>query len=214
MNVLVTGGAGYIGSHTCVELLERGHNVIVIDNLVNSNVKAIERVEQITGKNVAFYENDVRDRAALDRIFEKHGIDCAIHFAGLKAVGESVEMPLEYYANNLFSTVPWPSWMRALVTKGRKYSAFSGFTGSFASSQAGKRFFSWRSMSSPKPQKFMETRESPESSIQVSPSSVKAASSPRFAILVRSTTSVSSAFSTWQMPRATVPCSVTVLRSR
>ena len=105
MNVLVTGGAGYIGSHTCVELLERGHKVIVIDNLVNSSAKAIERVEQITGKDVAFYENDVRDRAALDRIFEKHDIDCAIHFAGLKAVGESVAMPLEYYDNNLFSTV-------------------------------------------------------------------------------------------------------------
>ena len=105
MNVLVTGGAGYIGSHTCVELLERGHNVIVIDNLVNSSHKAVERVEQITGKPVAFYENDVRDRAALDRIFEKHDIDCAIHFAGLKAVGESVAMPLEYYDNNLFSTV-------------------------------------------------------------------------------------------------------------
>ena len=105
MNVLVTGGAGYIGSHTCVELLERGHNVIVIDNLVNSSHKAVERVEQITGKPVAFYENDVRDRAALDRIFEKHNIDCAIHFAGLKAVGESVAMPLEYYDNNLFSTV-------------------------------------------------------------------------------------------------------------
>ena len=105
MNVLVTGGAGYIGSHTCVELLERGHNVIVIDNLVNSSPKAIERVEQITGRHVDFYENDVRDRAALDRIFEKHDIDCAIHFAGLKAVGESVAMPLEYYDNNLFSTV-------------------------------------------------------------------------------------------------------------
>jgi UDP-glucose 4-epimerase len=105
MNVLVTGGAGYIGSHTCVELLERGHKVVVIDNLVNSSAKAIERVEQITGKDVAFYENDVRDRAALDRIFEKHDIDCAIHFAGLKAVGESVAMPLEYYDNNLFSTV-------------------------------------------------------------------------------------------------------------
>ena len=105
MNVLVTGGAGYIGSHTCVELLNRGYGVVVIDNLVNSSPKAIERVEEITGKKVAFYENDVRDRAALDRIFEKHDIDCAIHFAGLKAVGESVAMPLEYYDNNLFSTV-------------------------------------------------------------------------------------------------------------
>ncbi len=105
MNVLVTGGAGYIGSHTCVELLNRGYGVVVIDNLVNSNPKAIERVEEITGKKVAFYENDVRDRAALDRIFEKHDIGCAIHFAGLKAVGESVAMPLEYYDNNLNSTV-------------------------------------------------------------------------------------------------------------
>ncbi|MBR0040503.1 MAG: UDP-glucose 4-epimerase GalE, partial [Oscillospiraceae bacterium] len=105
MNVLVTGGAGYIGSHTCVELLARGHNVVIIDNLVNSSAKAVERVEQIAGRGVAFYENDVRDRAALDRIFEKHNIDCAIHFAGLKAVGESVAMPLEYYDNNLFSTV-------------------------------------------------------------------------------------------------------------
>ena len=112
MNVLVTGGAGYIGSHTCVELLERGHNVIVIDNLVNSSPKAIERVEQITGRHVDFYENDVRDRAALDRIFEKHDIDCAIHFAGLKAVGESVAMPLEYYDNNLFSTVTLCEAMR------------------------------------------------------------------------------------------------------
>ena len=105
MKVLVTGGAGYIGSHTCVELLARGHEVVVIDNLVNSSAKAIERVEQISGKKVAFYENDVRDRAVLDRIFETHNIDCAIHFAGLKAVGESVVMPLEYYDNNLFSTV-------------------------------------------------------------------------------------------------------------
>jgi len=105
MNVLVTGGAGYIGSHTCVELLEQGMGVVVIDNLVNSSAKAIERIEQITGKHVDFYENDVRDRAALDRIFEKHDIDCAIHFAGLKAVGESVAMPLEYHDNNLFSTV-------------------------------------------------------------------------------------------------------------
>ena len=112
MNVLVTGGAGYIGSYTCVELLNRGMGVVVIDNLVNASPKAIERVEQITGKHVHFYENDVRDRAALDRIFEKHHIDCAIHFAGLKAVGQSVSMPLEYYDNNLFSTVTLCEAMR------------------------------------------------------------------------------------------------------
>ena len=105
MNVLVTGGAGYIGSHTCVELLNRGFGVVVIDNLVNSSPKSLERVQDITGKRLDFYEEDVRDRAALDRIFEKHDIDCVIHFAGLKAVGESVQMPLEYYDNNLFSTV-------------------------------------------------------------------------------------------------------------
>ena len=112
MTVLVTGGAGYIGSHTCVELLNEGHEVVVIDNLVNSSAKSLERVEQITGKRVTFYENDVRDRAALDKIFEKHDIGCAIHFAGLKAVGESVAMPLEYYDNNLFSTVTLCEAMR------------------------------------------------------------------------------------------------------
>ena len=112
MNVLVTGGAGYIGSHTCVELLEQGMGVVVIDNLVNSSAKAIERIEQITGKHVDFYENDVRDRAALDRIFEKHDINCAVHFAGLKAVGESVVMPLEYYDNNLNSTITLCEAMR------------------------------------------------------------------------------------------------------
>lgn len=112
MTVLVTGGAGYIGSHTCVELLNKGMDVVVIDNLVNSSARAIERVEQITGKHVDFYEDDVRDRPALDRIFEKHRIDCAIHFAGLKAVGQSVAMPLEYYDNNLFSTVTLCETMR------------------------------------------------------------------------------------------------------
>ena len=106
MSVLVTGGAGYIGSHTCVELLERGYDVVVIDNLVNSNPKSLDRVAEITGKKVTFYQNDVRDRAALDRILDTHkDIDCCIHFAGLKAVGESVSMPLEYYDNNLNSTV-------------------------------------------------------------------------------------------------------------
>ena len=113
MNVLVTGGAGYIGSHTCVELLERGYDVIVIDNLVNSNRKSLERVEQITGKKVTFYEADVRDRAMLDKIFETHSdIEGVIHFAGLKAVGESVQMPLEYYDNNLNSTITLCQAMR------------------------------------------------------------------------------------------------------
>lgn len=112
MNVLVTGGAGYIGSHTCVELLERDMGVVVVDNLVNSSAKAIERVQQITGKHVDFYQKDVRDREALNAIFDKHPIDCVIHFAGLKAVGESVAMPLAYYDNNLFSTVTLCEVMR------------------------------------------------------------------------------------------------------
>ena len=112
MNVLVTGGAGYIGSHTCVELLPRDMGVVVVDNLVNSSPKAIERVEQITGKHVDFYVKDVRDREAMNAIFDKHQIDCVIHFAGLKAVGESVAMPLEYYDNNLFSTVTLCEVMR------------------------------------------------------------------------------------------------------
>ena len=112
MKILVTGGAGYIGSHTCVELLNKGMEVVVIDNLVNSKAKAIERVEQITGKHVDFYAEDVRDRRVLDEIFEKHDINCVIHFAGLKAVGESVRLPLEYYDNNLFSTVTLCEAMR------------------------------------------------------------------------------------------------------
>ncbi|MBQ2961050.1 MAG: UDP-glucose 4-epimerase GalE [Oscillospiraceae bacterium] len=105
MNVLVTGGAGYIGSHTCVELLEKGYGVVVVDNLVNSSAKSLERVQQIAGKDLAFYEEDVRNRGAMDAIFEKHDIGCVIHFAGLKAVGQSVSMPLEYYDNNLNSTI-------------------------------------------------------------------------------------------------------------
>ena len=122
MNVLVTGGAGYIGSHTCVELLERGYGVVVADNLVNSSAKSLERVQQITGKSLDFYEIDIRDRAALDRIFEKHDIGCAIHFAGLKAVGESVAMPLEYYDNNLNSTI---TLCRSMKDHGVKNIVFS-----------------------------------------------------------------------------------------
>ncbi|MBQ7340334.1 MAG: UDP-glucose 4-epimerase GalE [Clostridia bacterium] len=101
MNVLVTGGAGYIGSHTSVELLNAGHNVICIDNFVNSKYEAVKRVEEITGKKVKFYEGDIRDREILDKIFTENKIDAVINFAGLKAVGESCAKPLEYYENNI-----------------------------------------------------------------------------------------------------------------
>ena len=105
MNILVTGGAGYIGSHTCVELLESGYNVIVIDNLCNSNPESLNRVKELTGKEVKFYEGDVRDEALLKKIFAENAIDAVIHFAGLKAVGESVAQPWRYYDNNLNSTL-------------------------------------------------------------------------------------------------------------
>lgn len=101
MAILVTGGAGYIGSHTLVELLNADKQVVVLDNLVNSSAKSLERVEQITGKSVSFYQGDVLDRALLQQIFQQHSIDSVIHFAGLKAVGESVQKPIEYYMNNV-----------------------------------------------------------------------------------------------------------------
>ncbi len=112
MAVLVTGGAGYIGSHTCVELLNNGYEVVVMDNLYNSNEKAIERVEQITGKKITFYQADMLDRDAVDAIFEKESIDSVIHFAGYKAVGESVRKPLEYYHNNITGTLTLCDVMR------------------------------------------------------------------------------------------------------
>ncbi len=105
MNILVTGGAGYIGSHTCVELLERGYGVVVIDNLCNSNAKSLERVRELTGKTLKFYQGDVRDEALLRGIFAENEISAVIHFAGLKAVGESVAQPWRYYDNNLNSTL-------------------------------------------------------------------------------------------------------------
>ena len=105
MNILVTGGAGYIGSHTCVELLESGYGVVVIDNLCNSNPESLKRVQEITGNSLKFYEGDVRDEALLEKIFAENEIGCVIHFAGLKAVGESVAKPWEYYDNNLNSTL-------------------------------------------------------------------------------------------------------------
>ncbi|MDO4454445.1 MAG: UDP-glucose 4-epimerase GalE [Eubacteriales bacterium] len=105
MSILVTGGAGYIGSHTCVELLNQGYDVVVVDNLANSSKKSLERVEEITGKKLTFYEADLLDRDAMEKIFEKEDIDSVIHFAGLKAVGESVAKPIEYYYNNITGTL-------------------------------------------------------------------------------------------------------------
>ena len=105
MRILVTGGAGYIGSHTCVELLNAGYDVVVMDNLYNASEKAIERVEQITGKKVTFYKTDMLDREGVKKIFDNEKIDAVIHFAGLKAVGESVHKPIEYYHNNMTGTL-------------------------------------------------------------------------------------------------------------
>ena len=103
--ILVTGGAGYIGSHTVVELLEAGYEVVVHDNLSNSSPLSLERVIQITSKQVTFVEGDIRDKAALNSLFSDHDFDAVIHFAGLKAVGESVEKPLKYYNNNVYGSL-------------------------------------------------------------------------------------------------------------
>ena len=103
--ILVTGGAGYIGSHTVVELVEAGYEVVVYDNLTNSSPISLERVTQITGKRVTFIEGDIRDKAALNSLFSVHAFDAVIHFAGLKAVGESVEQPLKYYKNNVYGSL-------------------------------------------------------------------------------------------------------------
>lgn len=113
MNILVTGGAGFIGSHTCVELINAGYEVIVVDNLSNSSEKSLERVEKITGKKVTFYKADILDKDALDKIFDKEEIDAVIHFAGLKAVGESVQKPMEYYQNNISGTLILTEVMRS-----------------------------------------------------------------------------------------------------
>ena len=105
MAILVTGGAGYIGSHTCIELIEAGYEVVIVDNLCNSCELAIKRVEEITGKKVRFYAVDIADKERMNEIFEKESIQSVIHFAGLKAVGESVEKPLQYYSNNITGTL-------------------------------------------------------------------------------------------------------------
>lgn len=105
MTILVTGGAGYIGSHTCVELLNAGWDIVVIDNFCNSKPEALKRIREITGKDFKFYEVDLLDKAGLERVFSENKVDAVIHFAGLKAVGESVQIPLRYYHNNITGTV-------------------------------------------------------------------------------------------------------------
>lgn len=105
MTILVTGGAGYIGSHTVLSLIENGHSVVILDNLVNSSVEAIKRVEKLTGVSIPFFLGDIRDRQVLDRVLSEYKFDCCIHFAGLKAVGESVYKPLEYFDNNVNGTL-------------------------------------------------------------------------------------------------------------
>lgn len=112
MSILVTGGAGYIGSHTCVELLNAGYDIIVLDNFCNSNREVLKRIKSITNKDFGFYEADIRDKKVLDEIFKKENIEAVIHFAALKAVGESCQMPLEYYENNVSGTVTLCEAMR------------------------------------------------------------------------------------------------------
>lgn len=117
MNILVTGGAGYIGSHTIIELIANGHQVVVADNLSNSSPESLKRVEKIVNQTIPFYEIDIRDKSALEKLFTDHQFDAVIHFAGLKAVGESVQKPLEYYSNNLDSTLALLTIMKQFNVK-------------------------------------------------------------------------------------------------
>ena len=112
MNILVTGGAGFIGSHTLIELIAAGHNPVVVDNLSNASPEAIHRVEKIVGQPIPFYEVDIRDREGMEKVFAENAFDCCIHFAGLKAVGESVQKPWEYYENNIGGTLVLVDVMR------------------------------------------------------------------------------------------------------
>ena len=130
MKILTTGGAGFIGSHTCVELLNSGYDVVVVDNLCNSKEESIRRIEQITGKQVSFYKADLLDREALEHIFDCEPIDAVIHFAGLKAVGESVQKPLEYYHNNLTGTLVLCDVMRRHCVKRIVFSSSATVYGS------------------------------------------------------------------------------------
>ena len=130
MKILVTGGAGFIGSHTCVELLNAGYEIVVVDNLYNSSEKSLDRVRELTGKDFAFYPFDIRDKENMRKIFEDHKIDACIHFAGLKAVGESVQKPLEYYDNNIGGTLALCEVMREYGCKKIVFSSSATVYGS------------------------------------------------------------------------------------
>ncbi len=123
MAILVTGGAGYIGSHTLVELLDRGYEVVVVDNLSNSSKESLKRVKEITGKNITFYEVDLLDKEKMEEIFKKEKIEAVIHFAGLKAVGESVSKPIEYYHNNITGTLVLCELMKKYNVKNLVFSS-------------------------------------------------------------------------------------------
>jgi UDP-glucose 4-epimerase len=133
MNILVTGGAGYIGSHTCVELLQAGHEVVVVDNLSNSKEESLRRVQAITGRRLQFYRVDLLDRAALEGVFAHHPVEAVIHFAGLKAVGESVSIPLRYYHNNLTGTLTLCEVMKQFGVKNLVFSSSATVYGDPAS---------------------------------------------------------------------------------
>ena len=138
--ILVTGGAGYIGSHACVELLEAGYRVVVVDNLSNSKMESIQRVQKITGKSLTFYQTDIRDKQALTEIFDKEPISTVIHFAGLKAVGESCVQPLNYYHNNVYGTLVLVDVMTAANVKQLVFSSSATVYGQSKQSQYSEDF--------------------------------------------------------------------------
>lgn len=131
--ILITGGAGYIGSHTCLEFLAAGHDIVVLDNLCNSSLESLRRVKELSGRDFPFIEGDIRDRAALDALFQAHAIDAVIHFAGLKAVGESVEKPLLYYDNNIAGSITLCEAMQAAGVKTMVFSSSATVYGDPAS---------------------------------------------------------------------------------
>jgi UDP-glucose 4-epimerase len=129
MNILVTGGAGYIGSHTCVQLLEAGYEIIVVDNLINSKEESLRRVQEITGKKLIFHKVDLLDREKLEKVFEKYPIQSVIHFAGLKAMGESIFLPLEYFHNNVGGTLNLLKVMKKSNVRNIVFSSTAGIYG-------------------------------------------------------------------------------------